>query len=130
MTYEFAKHVADNLRFGSYDGKWNIDEDMITINDVNSNTFIEIMLIKNIVEYHPPVKWYQKQITKKETWLRIIVNTGTVNPKKYIQYYTNNNMDSHHPDYKFWDEFFTWVKAKWDDKVYKHNCLIEEAFVL
>ena len=42
MTYEFAKHVADNLRFGSYDGKWEVDRTSIKITDVNSDTYIKL----------------------------------------------------------------------------------------
>ena len=44
MTYEFVKHVADNLRFGSYDGKWEVGSSSIKIKDVNSNTYIKLYI--------------------------------------------------------------------------------------
>ena len=41
-------------------------------------------------------------------------------------YYIEKNDD----DYKFWEEFYTFIKAAYEDKIYKHKCLIEEVFVV
>ena len=136
MTYEFAKHVADNLRFGSYDGKWEvINNKAVQIKDVNSNTYIK-MVMSHYTSHLSLVKEKKfgrsKLITtdtsKKE--YEIYVETGTLNPAKNLTTDYYNHIKGESDDYQFWDELYTWIKAKWEDRVYKHNCVIEDAFVI
>ena len=47
MTYEFAKHVANLLRFGQYDKEKQIEftsSMSVKIKDVNSNTFVQFLV--------------------------------------------------------------------------------------
>jgi hypothetical protein len=131
MTYEFVKHIADNLRFGSYDGKWEAFESFIKIRDINSNTYV-LLSVASTYEYEdiPIKKGFKTHYQQKETPVfYITVHTGVNDGSTYI---TRNtwSINSNHDDYQFWSEFSTWVEAKWDDEVYKHKCLIEEVFVL
>ena len=131
MTYEFVKHVADNLRFGSYNGKWEASESFIKIIDINSNTYV-LLSIAATCEYEdiPVKKGFKTHYQQKEIPVFYITfNTGINNGSSYITRDTWS-INSNHDDYQFWGEFSTWVKAKWDDKVYKHKCLIEEVFVV
>lgn len=129
MTYEFVKHVADNLRFGSYDGKWEVGSSSIKIKDVNSNTYIKLYIesFYQQTSYKKIFKTYYKNT--ENPVIEITINTGVNNPELIISA-DNWLIDSTHNDYTFWTEFYTWVAAKWEDKVYKHKCLIEEVFVL
>lgn len=131
MTYEFAKHVADNLRFGSYDGKWEAFESFIKISDINSNTYI-LLSIASTYGYEdiPAKKGFKTYYQQKEIPVFYIAFHTGINDKPSCITRDAWSINSNHDDYQFWDEFSTWVKAKWDDKVYKHKCLIEEAFVL
>ena len=128
MTYEFTKHVADNLRFGSYDGKWEVGSSSIKIKDVNSNTYIKLY-IESFCQQTSSKKIFKTYKNTENPIIEITVNTGINNPELIISadYWF---IDSTHSDYAFWSEFYTWMAAKWDDKVYKHKCLIEEVFVL
>ena len=128
MTYEFAKHVADNLRFGSYDGKWEVGSSSIKIKDVNSNTYIKLY-IESFCQQTSSKKIFKTYKNTENPIIEITINTGINNPELII---SANDwfIDSTHSDYAFWSEFYTWMAAKWDDKVYKHKCLIEEVFVL
>lgn len=131
MTYEFIKDIADNLRFGSYDGKWEAFENFIKIRDINSNTYIQLFVTSTYQYEDIPVKkgfkthYQQKEIPT----FYIVFHTGINDGSSYITRDTWS-INSNHDDYQFWNEFSTWAKAKWDDKVYKHKCLIEEAFIL
>ena len=53
-----------------------------------------------------------------------ILNTYDSNTWK--SYYIEKKDD----DYKFWEEFRTFIKAAYEDKIYKHKCLIEDVFAL
>lgn len=137
MTYEFAKHVADNLRFGSYDGKWDVQHPWrISIKDVNSNTYISIFIPHYISRCRlvEEKKFGKSKMVPDNTpkeYYEVTIESGTLSPKEHICGQTFKEIvKGISDDYQFWDEFHTWVKAKWDDKVYKHNCLIEEVFVV
>ena len=133
MTYEFAKHIADNLRFGSYDGKWESFNSYIKIKDISSNTYIVLSVLATYqYEDIPYKKWFKtcyKRVPKETPVLYVSTKTGTNNPESKI---TSNEwtIDLNHKDYNFWLEVYTWIEDKWNDKVYKHKCLIEDAFVL
>lgn len=133
MTYEFVKHVVDNLRFGSYDGKWESFNSYIKIKDISSNTYV-ILSVLATYQYEdiPYKKWFKtcyKHVPKETPVLYISTKTGTNNPESKI---TSNEwtIDINHKDYSFWLEAYTWIEDKWNDKVYKHKCLIKEVFVL
>lgn len=127
MTYEFAKHVADNLRFGSYDGKWEVGSSSVKIKDINSNTYIKLY-IGSFYQKTSHTKIFKTNYKNTENpVIEITVNTGVNSPELIISA-DNWLIDSTHNDYTFWTEFYTWTAAKWEDKVYKHNCLIEEVF--
>lgn len=130
MTYEFVKHVADNLRFGSYEGKCSIRGYEITIKDIDKNLFFKITPTINWITLKSPTKWWERKKTERMKLVSVIVETGVLSTNEKVGYYQSDAMDNTHSDFKFWDEFFTWTKSKWEDKVYKHNCLIEDAFVL
>lgn len=131
MTYEFVKHIADNLRFGSYDGKWEAFESFIKISDINSNTYILLSIASTYgYEYIPAKKGFKTHYQQKEIPVFYIAFHTGINDKPSCITRDNWSINSNHDDYQFWDEFSTWVKAKWEDKVYKHKCLIEEVFVL
>ena len=133
MTYEFAKHIADNLRFGSYNGKWEVDRTSVKITDVNSNTYIKLSIGAYYqcvdVPYKKGFKTYYNHVQKEAPSHIVQISTG-INTSKYDL--TNETWHIHpdNSDYQFWSELYTWLCAKWDDKVYKHKCLIEEVFVL
>jgi hypothetical protein len=137
MTYEFVKHIVDNLRFGSYDGKWEVNHPCrITIKDVNSNTYVSI-IVHHYISHCRLVeekKFGKSKMVPDNTpkeYYEVTIDTGTLNPKEQVWGHTFKEIvKGVSDDYQFWDEFSTWVKAKWDDKVYKHKCLIEETFVL
>lgn len=128
MTYEFVKHVVDNLRFGNYDGKWEVGSSSIKIKDVNSNTYIKLY-IGSFCQQTSSKKIFKTYKNTDNPIIEITINTGINSPELII---SANDwfIDSTHSDYAFWSEFYTWMAAKWDDKVYKHKCLIEEVFVL
>jgi hypothetical protein len=137
MTYEFAKHVADNLRFGSYDGKWEVMSPCrITIKDINSNTYVSVVIPHYIshcrlIEEKKFGKSKMVQDNTPKEYYEVTIESGTINPKEHICGHTFKEIvKGVSEDYQFWDEFSTWVKAKWEEKVYKHKCLIEEVFVL
>ena len=129
MTYEFAKDVADNLRFGSY--KDRIIEfknpARVKVKDINSNTYIELVC--------PEWNEFKKSSFNKNKYscnkigLRIYITTGTINPDEEYEA-IDYKIGFENPDYAFWEEFLTFIKAAYEDKVYKHRCLIEEVFVL
>lgn len=137
MTYELVKYVADNLRSGSYDGKWEVIYPCrITIKDVNSNTYVSI-IIQHFISHCRMVeekrfgKSKMVQDNTPKEYYEVTIDTGTLNPKEQVWGQTFKKIvkeDS--DDYQFWDEFSTWVKAKWDDKVYKHKYLIEDVFIV
>lgn len=137
MTYEFVKYVADNLRSGSYDGKWEVIYPCrMTIKDVNSNTYVSI-IIQHFISHCRMVeekrfgKSKMVQDNTPKEYYEVTIDTGTLNPKEQVWGQTFKRIvkeDS--DDYQFWDEFSTWVKAKWDDKVYKHKYLIEDVFIV
>lgn len=136
MTYEFVKDVADNLRFGSYDGKWEVHHPhRISIKDINSNTYISIIIHSFsrgvLVEKKKFGKSKMVPDNTPKEYYEVTIESGTLNPKEYICGYTFKEIvKGVSDDYQFWDEFSTWLKAKWEDKVYKHKCLIEEVFIL
>lgn len=136
MTYELAKNIADLLRFGSYDGKWEvINNKSVQIKDVNSNTYVE-MIVSHYESHYSLVEEkkfgkstsVRKEIPKKE--YEIYVETGTLNPGKRLTTAYYHHIKGESDDYQFWDELYTWIKSKWEDKVYKHKCLIEDVFAL
>ena len=130
MTYEFAKHVADNLRFGSYDGKYEIHYNDIKIKDINSNLYISICIglsgRSDLVK-----KWYQTKPKKDnyEKGFSIWVKTGIISTNESLTCENFLKFESD-DDYRFWEEFYTWAQAKIEARIYKHKCLIEEVFVL
>lgn len=133
MTYGFAKLIADNLRLGNYDGKWESFNSYIKIKDINSNTYV-IVSVAAVYQYEdiPYKKWfktYYKRVPKETPVLYVATKTGTNKPESKI---TSNEwtIDLNHKDYNFWLEAYTWIEDKWNDKVYKHNSLIEDTFVI
>ena len=133
MTYEFAKYVADNLRFGSY--KDRIIEfknsAKVRIKDINSNTYIEFICPEwtEFKKSSSNLSFNKTKYSCNKIGLSIYVNTGTINPNEECET-AGYNIGFEHPDYVFWEEFLTFIKAAYEDKVYKHRCLIEDAFVL
>lgn len=132
MKYEFVKLVADNLRFGSY--KDRIIEfknpAKVRIKDINSNTYIELICPEwQEFKKSSNLSFNKNKYSCNKIGLSIYVNTGTINPNE--EYETDGyNIGFENPDYVFWEEFATFIKAAYEDKIYKHECLIEEAFVL
>lgn len=132
MTYEFAKHIADNLRFGSYTNKQIQFESFqnVRIYDVNSNTYVTFHT-SNVMDWEEIEKmWiFKKEWKERERGILVNVYTGTLQPEngKTSSAFTIN---FDHVDYKFWKEFQTFIEAAYNDMIYKHNCLIEEVFVL
>ena len=133
MTYEFAKYVADNLRFGSYNDRKQIRFENIqnvVVGDVNSNTYISFFVMKSDHWKRVKNKWYSRpEHIKIEEGLRVNVYTGILSDAE-ICTDTSFTINTDHPDYKFWKEFKTFIEAAYEDKVYKHNCVIEDAFVV
>lgn len=131
MTYEFVKHVADLLRFGQYDKEKQIEFNSsmsVKIKDINSNTFVQFLVDdwRNYEEKTPP---FGKKSKLKHVGLEIQFATGALNTydsNTWKSYYIEKKDD----DYKFWEEFRTFIKAAYEDKIYKHKCLIEDAFAL
>jgi hypothetical protein len=130
MTYEFAKHVADNLRFGSYDGKYEIYYNDLIIKDTNRDLYINIHIgpsgKSDLVK-----KWYQPKPTKVnyEKGFTIWIKTGIISTNESLTCENFLRFESDE-DYRFWEEFYTWAQAKIEERIYKHNCLIEDAFTL
>lgn len=130
MTYEFAKHVADNLRFGSYDGKYEIHYNNIIIKDINQDIYM-VICIEPSGKSDLVKKWYQTQPKKVnyEKGFSIWVKTGIISANEALTCENFLRFESD-DDYRFWEEFHTWAQAKIEERIYKHNCLIEDAFVL
>ena len=130
MTYEFAKLVADNLRFGSYKDKQIQFEtpQSTVIGDVNSNTYISFYISNKTEWKEVKNKWTTKSDWEKlEEGVLISVYTGILNPKM-METDSAFSINIDNPDYKFWKEFQTFIEAAYNDKIYKHNCVIEDAF--
>ena len=131
MTYEFAKHIADNLRFGSYNNKRIQFEspESVVIEDINSNTYVSFY-INNMTNWKEiRSKWSSKKDWEKvEEGAAINVYTGILPRRMETENYFSINTE--HADYTFWKEFQTFTEAAYNDKIYKHNCVIEEVFVL
>ena len=131
MTYEFVKHVADLLRFGQYDKEKQIEFNSsmsVKIKDVNSNTFVQF-LVDDWRNYEEKTPSFGKKTKLKHVGLEIQFATGALNTydsNTWKSYYIEKKDD----DYKFWEEFRTFIKAAYEDKIYKHKCLIEDAFAL
>jgi hypothetical protein len=131
MTYEFVKHIADNLRFGQYNKEKQIEFNSsmsVKIKDINSNAFVQFLIDdwRNYEEKTPP---FGKKSKLKHTGLEIQFATGVLNTydsNTWKSYYIEKKDD----DYKFWEEFRTFIKAAYEDKIYKHKCLIEDVFVV
>ena len=130
MTYEFAKHVADNLRFGSYNKRIQFElPESVIIEDINSNTYVSFY-INNMTNWKEiKSKWSsKKELEKVEEGVAINVYTGILPRRMETENYFSINTE--HSDYTFWKEFQTFIEAAYNDMIYKHNCLIEEVFVL
>lgn len=131
MTYEFVKHVADLLRFGQYDKEKQIEftsSMSVKIKDVNSNTFVQF-LVDDWKDYEEKTSSFGKKTKLKHKGLEIQFATGALNTydsNTWKSYYIEKKDD----DYKFWEEFRTFIKAAYEDKIYKHKCLIEDVFAL
>ena len=131
MTYEFVKHVADLLRFGQYNKEKQIEFNSsmsVKIKDINSNTFVQFF-VEDWRNYEEKATPFRKKSKLKHSGFEIQFTTGVLNT------YDSNTWKSYHieekdDDYKFWEEFYTFIKAAYEDKVYKHKCLIEEVFVV
>ena len=131
MTYEFVKHVADLLRFGQYDKEKQIEFNSsmsVKIKDINSNTFVQF-LVDYWRNYEEKIPSFGKKSKLKHMGLEIQFATGALNTydsNTWKSYYIEKKDD----DYKFWEEFRTFIKAAYEDKIYKHKCLIEDVFAL
>ena len=131
MTYEFVKHVADLLRFGQYDKEKQIEFNSsmsAKIKDINSNTFVQF-LVDDWRNYEEKTPSFGKKSKLKHMGLEIQFATGALNTydsNTWKSYYIEKKDD----DYKFWEEFRTFIKAAYEDKIYKHKCLIEDVFAL
>ena len=132
MTYAFAKLVADNLRFGSYKNRIIEFKNpaRVKIKDINSNTYIEFICPEwNEFKKSNSPSFNKNKYSYDKIGLSIYVNTGTIDPNEEYEA-AGYNIGFENPDYVFWEEFLTFIKAAYEDKVYKHSCLIEEAFVV
>lgn len=131
MTYEFVKHVADLLRFGQYDKEKQIEFNSsmsVKIKDINSNTFVQF-LVDDWRNYEEKTPSFGKKSKLKHSGLEIQFATGLLNTydsNTWKSYYIEKKDD----DYKFWEEFRTFIKAAYEDKIYRHKCLIEEVFAV
>lgn len=127
MTLEFAKIVASDLRLDAYPGKWEIPwNNTVTVKDINKNVFINITVEKT------QKSAYKRTIFKKkiseEKGFSIFVDTGTINPERRLTFEVYTVWESD-PDYKIWEEFSTWIQFQRQDLIYKHELLVEEAFL-
>lgn len=132
MTYEFAKHVADSLRFGSYRDRIIEFKNpaRVKIKDVNSNTYIELTCPEwNEFKQSNSLPFNRNKYSYDKIGLMIYVATGTIDPNEEYEA-VDYKIGFDHPDYVFWEEFLTFIQAAYEDKIYKHRCLIEEAFVV
>ena len=131
MTYEFVKHIADLLRFGQYNKEKQIEFNSsisVKIKDINSNTFVQF-LIDDWRNYEEKTISFGKKPRLKHSGFEIQFTTGVLNTydsNTWKSYYVEEKDD----DYKFWEEFHTFIKAAYEDKIYKHKCLIEDVFAL
>ena len=94
MTYEFVKHVADNLRFGSYDGKWEVGSSSIKIKDFNSNTYIKLSTDEIVVKNE------EGDVEKKEDNLKIKRITNIFLKLKELDATYKDNLKNNKIDYK------------------------------
>ena len=130
MTYEFAKHVADYLRFGSYDGKYEIRYKDIIIKDISTNLYVSIN-IELSGKADLVKKWYQIQPKKVnyQKGLSIWIKTGIISTKESLTCENFLRFESD-KDYQFWEEFYNWAQAKIEERIYRHKCIIEETFIV
>ena len=131
MTYEFAKLIADSLRFGAYRDKKQIDyksPNHVCISDINSNTCVNIYIYKNSSWKLRKKHWYsRKEWIQKDDGLNIDITTGIISPKE-LQSTKSFVVSSGHEDINFWNEFSTYIKAAYEAERYKHKLIVEEAF--
>jgi hypothetical protein len=127
MRLEFAKIVACDLRLGAHTGKWEIIwGNTVTVKDINKNVFINIT-VDQIKKHEYKGKFFKKEISTKKGF-GIFVDTGTINPERHLTSVEYEVWESD-ADYKIWEEFYTWIQFQKQDKIYKHELLVEEAFL-
>lgn len=127
MTLEFAKIIASDLRLDAYPGKWETPwSNTVTVKDINKNVFINLT-VEEIKKSEYKGTLFKKKISE-EKGFKIFVNTGIINPERRLTFevYTVWESDT---DYKIWEEFYTWIQFQRQDMIYKHELLVEEAFL-
>lgn len=127
MTLGFAKIVANDLRLGAYEGKWEpIWNHSVNIKDVNADVYVCITIEKT--SKTECKRKFLKKDTITTNGFGIRISTGVLSSERHItfeEYFVWEN-DS---DYKEWDEFSTWVQCQWQDRAYKHELAVEEAML-
>ena len=127
MTLGFAKIIANGLRLGDYEGKWeSVWEHSVNIKDVSADVYVCLSIEKtNKTEC-------KRKFLKKDTVItdgfRICIWTGVISTERHLsceEYFVWED----DPNYKEWSEFATWVQFQWQDKVYKHELTVEEALL-
>ena len=127
MKLEVAKIVASDLRLGAYTGKWEIVwGNTVIVKDVNKNVFISITVDK-IKKHEYNGKIFKKEVSTKRGF-GVYVDTGTINPECRLTFKEYEVWETDY-DYKMWEEFYTWIQFQKQDKIYKHELLVEEAFL-
>lgn len=127
MTYGFAKLVATDLRLGAYEDKWEpVWDHSVNIKNINADVYVCLTIEKTSkTEYKR--NFFKKDIITTNGF-RICISTGVISTGRHLTFkeYVVWENDS---DYKEWNEFYTWVQFQWQDRVFKHELTVEEAFI-
>ena len=127
MTLGFAKIVANGLRLGDYEGKWEaVWDHSVNIKDVNAD-ICACLTIEKTSKTECKRKLFKKD-TITTNGFRICISTGIISAERHLTYKEYFVWEDA-SDYKEWDEFSTWVQFQWQDKVYKHELAVEEALL-
>ena len=127
MTLGFAKIIANGLRLGDYEGKWeSMWEHSVNIKNVNADVYVCLSIEKT--SKTECKKKFLKKDTITTNGFRICISTGVISTNQHLTF-ENYFVWEDDPNYKEWAEFSTWVQCQWQDKVYKHELTVEEAML-